>query len=101
MHDYLFEHQKVLDNNHLLEYAKKVGLDISKFKQEISGHVYAPLINKSLKNGIESGVDGTPTFFINGDRYDGDWDLDSLLSAIDEASVFSWRHTNSSINHLP
>src|SRR5215217_2949749 len=49
MHDYLFEHQKVLDDDHLLEYAEKVGLDISKFKKEMSGHVYAPLINKSLK----------------------------------------------------
>jgi protein-disulfide isomerase len=52
MHDYLFEHQKVLDNNHLLEYAKKVGLDISKFKQEISGHVYAPLLSFTIGQQI-------------------------------------------------
>ena len=41
----------------LLEYAKKVGLDIDKFKKEMSEHVYAPLINKSLKDGIDSGVE--------------------------------------------
>jgi protein-disulfide isomerase len=49
MHDYLFEHQKALDDSHLLEYAQKVGLDIDRFKKEMSGHIYASLINKSLK----------------------------------------------------
>ncbi|MDQ3718363.1 MAG: DsbA family protein [Thermoproteota archaeon] len=80
MHDYLFEHQKVLDDLHLLEYAQKVGLDIDKFKQEMSGHIYAPLINKSLKSGIESGVEGTPTFFVNGVCYENSWDFDTFSS---------------------
>jgi protein-disulfide isomerase len=80
MHDYLFEHQKALDDNHLLEYAQKVGLDIDKFKKEISGHVYTPLINKSLKAGIDSGVEGTPTFFVNGVHYEDSWDLDTFSS---------------------
>ena len=80
MHDYLFEHQKALDDHHLLEYAQKVGLDIERFKKEMSGHVYAPLINKSLKSGIDSGVEGTPTFFINGECYEESWDLDTLTS---------------------
>jgi protein-disulfide isomerase len=85
MHDYLFEHQRALDDHHLLEYAQKVGLDIEKFKQELSGHVYAPLINESLKNGIESGVEGTPTFFVNGVRYEGSWDLDSFSSFLEKS----------------
>jgi protein-disulfide isomerase len=71
MHDYLFEHQKALDDNHLVEYAKEVGLNIDRFKKEMSEHLYAPLINKSLKSRIDSGVEGTPTFFINGERYEG------------------------------
>jgi protein-disulfide isomerase len=76
MHDYLFEHQKALDDDHLFEYAKKVGLeDIRKFKDEVSRHVYAPLIEESLKGGIDSGVEGTPTFFINGLRYEDSFDL--------------------------
>ena len=62
MHDYLFEHQKALDDNHLLEYAQKVGLDIDRFKKEMSGHIYAPLINEPLKNGIGSGVEGYTNF---------------------------------------
>ena len=82
MHDYLFEHQKALDDNHLLEYAQKVGLDIDKFKKEMSEHVYTPLINKSLKAGIDSGVEGTPTFFVNGVRYENSWDLDTFSSML-------------------
>src|ERR687887_2837296 len=75
MHNYLFEHQKVLDDAHLLEYAQKVGLDIHKFKDDMSRHVYSPLIEESLKGGIDSGVEGTPTFFINGSRYEDSFDL--------------------------
>jgi protein-disulfide isomerase len=83
MHDYLFEHQKVLDDDHcILEYAQKVGLDTDKFKKEMSGHIYAPLINKSIKNGIDSGVEGTPTFFINGVRYKDSWDLDTFSNVL-------------------
>jgi protein-disulfide isomerase len=80
MHDYLFEHQKALGDRHLLEYAQKVGLNIDRFKKEMSGHIYASLINKSLKSGIDSGVEGTPTFFVNGERYEDSWDLDTLSS---------------------
>ena len=53
MHDYLFEHHKALDNDDLLEYAHKVRLEhIHKFKDDISRHVYAPLIEESLKSGV-------------------------------------------------
>lgn len=78
MHDYLFEHQKELDDSHLLQYAGKLGLDISKFKKEESGHTYAPLIEESLKSGIDSGVEGTPTFFVNGELYEDSWDLETF-----------------------
>jgi protein-disulfide isomerase len=82
MHDYLFEHQKALDYHHLLEYAQKVGLDIEKFKKDMSGHAYASLIEQSLKSGVDSGVEGTPTFFVNGVRYEDSWDLDTLSSFV-------------------
>jgi len=78
MHEYLFEHQKALDDSHLLQYAKKVRLDLNKFKNEMTGHVYAPLIEKSLKSGIDHGVEGTPTFFVNGKRYEDSWDLETF-----------------------
>ena len=83
MHNYLFEHQKALDDGHLLEYAQKVGLeDIRKFKDDISRHIYVPLIEESLKGGIDSGVEGTPTFFINGARYEDSFDLKTFSETI-------------------
>ena len=82
MHDYLFEHQKALDDRHLLDYAQKVGLDVDKFRSEMSGHIYAPLVNKSLKSGIDSGVGCTSTFFINGQHYEDSYDFDTFTSFI-------------------
>lgn len=85
MHDHLFEHQNELEDGHLLEYAKIVGLDTERFKKEISEHVYVPVINNSLKNGIKSGVEGTPTFFLNGVRYEDSWELETLFETIRSA----------------
>ena len=83
MHDYLFEHQKALDDGHLLEYAQKVGLqDVRKFKDDISRHVYAPLIEESLRRGNDSSVEGTPTFFINGVRYEDSFDLKTFSETL-------------------
>ena len=84
MHDYLFEHQKALDYTHLLEYAQKVGLDIERFKKDMSGHVYTSLIDESLKTGIDSSVEGTPTFFVNGVRYEESWDLKTFSDELEK-----------------
>jgi protein-disulfide isomerase len=65
-----------------LEYAQKVGLEIHKFKNEVSRHLYAPLIEQSLKGGIDSGVEGTPTFFINGVRYEDSFDLKTFSETL-------------------
>jgi protein-disulfide isomerase len=82
MHDHLFEHQKALDDRHLLEYAQKVGLDIDRFKGDMSRHIHASSINESLKSGINSGVEGTPTFFVNGVRYEDSWDLETFSETL-------------------
>jgi protein-disulfide isomerase len=82
MHDYLFEHQLALDDNHLLKYAAALGIDNDKFRSDMSRHSYRSMIDKSLGEGIASGVEGTPTFFINGVRHDGSFDLETLLAAI-------------------
>lgn len=51
-------------------------------------------IDENIQSAMSSGVKSTPTFFINEDRYDGAWDLDSLLAVLDQEGVFSWRQTN-------
>ena len=50
----------------------------------MSGHIYAPLIEESLKSRIDSGVEGTPTFFVNGKRYEDSWDLDTFSNVLEE-----------------
>jgi protein-disulfide isomerase len=83
MHDYLFEHQRALDDVHLELYAKSIKIDnISKFKYELEQHVHAARVREDFLSGVRSGVNGTPTFFINGIRYDDSWDVESLEDAI-------------------
>ena len=86
MHDTLFEHQRALDDKHLKEYAAKLGLDVSRFSREMTEHSYAVRLREDLMSGARSGVNGTPTFFIDGERYDGPNDFASLLRAIEEAA---------------
>jgi len=82
MHDYLFEHQQSLDDSCLAQYAAILGLDVSRFKREMNEHIYAARVREDFLSGVRSGVNGTPTFFVNGVRYDDSWDLDTLLNAI-------------------
>jgi protein-disulfide isomerase len=82
MHDSLFENQRALDDDDLAEYAAELGLDEVRLIREVAGSVYAPRIREDFKSGVRGGVNGTPTFFINGERYDGPLDLKHLLNAL-------------------
>ena len=83
MHDRLFENQNALDDEHLVQYAVALGLDESRFVSELAGHVHAARVREDFMGGVRSGVNGTPTFFINGVRHDGPFDLGALLAAIE------------------
>ena len=78
MHDHLYEHQQALDDNYLEKYATKIGLDLARFNHDMSSHTYA----QRIREDFLSGVNGTPTFYINGIRYNGSWDLQTLLKAL-------------------
>ena len=82
MHDTLFENQRALDDDDLAEYAAELGLDETRLIREVTASVYAPRIREDFKSGVRGGVNGTPTFFINGERYDGPLDLKNLLNAL-------------------
>jgi protein-disulfide isomerase len=97
MYDYLFKHGQVVTDDSLRQSAAKLGLNVVRFDREFLDRTYSSHVDEDIQSGKSSGVKSTPTFFINGDRYNSAWDLDTLLSALDEASVFSWRQTNSSI----
>jgi protein-disulfide isomerase len=84
MHDILFENQDALEDEDLLAYSRGLGLDVNRFAQELAEERYAPRVHEEFLSGVRSGVNGTPTFFINGYRHNGAWDLESLREAIDE-----------------
>jgi protein-disulfide isomerase len=86
MHDCLFENQQALEDEDLLEYAALVGLDIPRFVRDMREGRHLARIREDFLSGVRSGVNGTPTFFINGVRHDGPWDLASLMTAIDDAA---------------
>jgi protein-disulfide isomerase len=91
MYDNLFKHGQTNAEENLKQSAASLGLDMVRFDQEFLESTYSSHLDEDIESGKSSGVTKTPTFFINGDRYDGSWDLDSLLGALDEASVFSWK----------
>ena len=73
MHDMIFEHQSALEDADLIAYAKSLGLDADRVARELEAGTYANRVRDDFRNGMRSGVNGTPTFFINGQRYDGSW----------------------------
>jgi protein-disulfide isomerase len=85
MHYLLFEHQYALERDHLVQYAAALGLDVSRFTGELIRHIHAPRVREHFMSGVRSGVNGTPTFFINGVRHNGSSDLDTLVDAIEAA----------------
>jgi protein-disulfide isomerase len=82
MHDLLFENQDALEDDDLVGYATELGLDLDRFQTELTTSKHAPRVREDFLSGVRSGVNGTPTFYINGRRHDGPWDRQSLISAI-------------------
>lgn len=87
MHDTFYEHQRALGDADLVRYAAAVGLDVARFEREMTAGAYAEPVRTEFLSGVRSGVNGTPTFFINGARYDGDWrDADAFVAALAQAA---------------
>ena len=83
MHDFLYEHQRTLgDQSVALGYAKKIGLDTQKLEREISQHVYQKRIKDDFMGGVRSGVNGTPTFYVNGARHDGPAEAEAIVKSL-------------------
>jgi len=86
MHDLLFTNQRALELDDLLGYAAALDLDLDRFALELDQHTHEPRIREDFMSGIRSGVNGTPTFFVNGMRHNGGYDPESLLEAIRAAA---------------
>jgi protein-disulfide isomerase len=87
MHDTLYEHQQALDDRHLFLYAEELGLDPFEFERAMAENTFAERIRADFMGGVRSGVNGTPTFFINGVRHDGSYNLESMMAALEAAGA--------------
>jgi len=85
MHDWIFEHQDSLEDADLLGAAKSLGLDLKKFAKDMETQACLPRVKEDFQSGVRSGVNGTPTFFINGIRHDRAASYEDLLSALGSA----------------
>jgi len=86
MHDMLFEHQGSLTDEALVKYARALDLDTTRFAGELRRHHYAARVREDVASGIDSGVSGTPTFYIKGVRHDAPYNLETLLAAVSVAA---------------
>lgn len=85
MHDTLLQHQGDLRPSHIATYAQELGLDSQRLLAELHRREYASRVSKDVTSADESGVSGTPTFFINGRRHYGTYDIDTLSAAVTAA----------------
>jgi protein-disulfide isomerase len=83
MHARLFEHQDQLDDQMLVYHAVQIGLDIDQFISDLEEHRFVPRIREDLSSGARSGVNGTPTFFVNNIRYEGPAQVQPLVRALE------------------
>jgi protein-disulfide isomerase len=87
MHDLLYENQQHLEQSDLRRYAEQLGLDGREFDEELARHVHADRVREDFMSGVRSGVNGTPTFYINGVRHDDSYDLETLQAALERAAA--------------
>jgi protein-disulfide isomerase len=87
MHDLLYENQQRLGDQDLRGYAETLGLAVERFDKELAEHVHAARVQEDFMSGVRSGVNGTPTFYINGARHDDSYDIETLLAALERAAA--------------
>jgi protein-disulfide isomerase len=86
MHDHLYEHQRRLELADLVGYAGELGLDVDRFEDELARQVHVARVREDFMSGVRSGVNGTPTFYINGVRHDDAYDVGTLVAALERAA---------------
>jgi protein-disulfide isomerase len=82
MHDQLFEHQKALGDDDLARYAEAVGCDMERFRAELAARTHLDAVQSDRAEGQALGITGTPGFLIDGQRYTGFYDFESLVDAL-------------------
>ncbi len=85
MYDLLYQHQDALSRTDLINYTEELELDAEQFVDELDRGVYEQQVRADFESAIHSGANATPTFFVNGERYEGAYEFEALLEAIAEA----------------
>lgn len=86
MRSMLLEHQRSLGMDDLIQYAHWLELDTERFTCELRAQIHARRVTDDFRDGVRSGVNGTPTFFVNGQRYDGSWaEPETFIQALRDA----------------
>jgi protein-disulfide isomerase len=83
MYELLLQPYSHLDTDSLVMYAEVLGLDIPRFRRELTERVYAPRIERDVQEGLRNGVNQTPKFYVNGERIDGKVPLENLAEAVE------------------
>lgn len=86
MHDLLYQQSPALSTQDLMRYAQQIGLDLNTFQSALQNDTYRQEIESDVRSGLESGVQGTPTFFVNGSLYQGPAQPDAMAQAINETA---------------
>jgi len=87
MHDLMFANQSALRPDDLIAYAEQLGLDVERFTNDLNAHAGAARVAEDIDGADLSGVSGTPTFFINGRRHYGAYDIAALSAAVQAAGA--------------
>ena len=92
MHDVLLLYQHALKHEDLVGYAQTLGLDVQRVAHELRAGTYAARVREDIRSGVTSGVNATPTFFVNGEPYDGSWtDIPSFIRSLRDAAALALR----------
>jgi len=85
MHDTIYENQDALEDEDLASYAFDAGVEAETVLRALDEETYRHKVREDFKSGVHAGVNGTPTFFINGERFDGNWtDIEEFAAAIQQ-----------------
>lgn len=91
MHDIIYEHQSALEDADLVGYARDLGIDAVDVARALAEDRHEKLVREHFRGGVKSGVNGTPTFFVNGARFDGEWSRPAELVAALRATSLATR----------
>lgn len=100
MHDVIYENQDLLSPALLTRLGQRLGLDMQRFTDDVASHRCLPKVKEDFMSAVRSGAAGTPSFFINGEPYEGGFDDESLIDALRFAAQASATHVTKG-HHVP